>query len=50
MNKTSPRDLMIMNVNVKTLAEIPSRITQTQLALAEERKESLFLTGQSVWG
>lgn len=38
---------MIMNVNVKALAEIQSRIIQTQLALAGERKKSVFLTGQS---
>lgn len=50
MNKINPRDLMSMNINVKALAKIQSRKTQTQLVLAGERKESLFLTGQSVWG
>lgn len=41
---------MIMNVNVKPLAEIQSGITLMQTALAGERKESLFLTGQRAWG
>lgn len=39
-----------MNVHVKALAEIRSRKTQTQLILAGEKMESLFLTGLSIRG
>lgn len=39
---------MIMNVNVKPLAEIQSRITAMEIAIARERTEELFLTGQSL--
>lgn len=39
---------MIGNINDKPLAEVQSEIIQIQLAVAGEKKESLFLTGQRV--